>query len=917
LTNFHTAAKWSLAVLLAWSGAAAAQWLELRFVDPRLHWRTLETAHFSVHFAEQYRAQARIAAALAERVYPRITARLAWEPRARTHLVLLDSADFANGSATPVPFNRTSIFLSPPDQGELLQNREWLELVLTHELFHIVHLDKASGAPLNLRGVLGRLLPFFPNVLQPPWIVEGLAVEAESEAAPGYGRLGHSFFEGMMRAEVGRGLRKLAEVNAEGRGFPLNRDYLYGSYFFAFVRERYGEGAVRRMIDEYSDNVVPFRVQSNPRLATGKSMDQLWSEYQDWLRARFAPRAAPTAEGELLGRAFFLSAPVLGAGGERWFLRGDGYARPALMRQAPGEPTHRVGRTEEDTRLTAMPEGGVLMSELDICRNHNLVYNLYRVDARGRRERLDECGRLRFAAPLAGGRIAAARVLDGTAEIVLLEGGSVTRTFYRTMPGESVTGLAAHENAVVITTLRAGRWSVVEVGGTEPRVLAADAAVKHSPRFDAQGELYFVADYGGSYDVWSLRGATLARWSRTANGVKEISAPLGRELLLTTIEPDGDALRLLALPETPLETRPAPVEGRPSGRLEEAQGREMPYSPWPSLRPTAWVPIVQVGEGVAAFGVAVFGQDALGVHEYVAAPIVEVRHRELLGQLDYLYDGRHGVRAERTLTVSGTQGGQELTLRENAQWVSVWRHLTLNRRFYWGGGAALEQETQRDRFGTTLRTQDERVLGLVGGVDTRRSHWLSEGPSEGQQLRLFAETSSRLGGAYSGNIYRGDWRGHLTLGRSALGLRWNEAWGQRAAEPFELGGSRSDDYIPLPVLNQRNFALRGYGTGESALTGHRARLATVEWRTPLADVDRHLMVPPLGLNRLALNLFVDVGAAWEHGDRPDYHRGVGAELVSEPRFGYLFGGFQLRAGIAKGVDAPGRTLAYLRVGRSF
>jgi len=119
------------------------------------------------------------------------------------------------------------------------------------------------------------------------------------------------------------------------------------------------------------------------------------------------------------------------------------------------------------------------------------------------------------------------------------------------------------------------------------------------------------------------------------------------------------------------------------------------------------------------------------------------------------------------------------------------------------------------------------------------------------------------------------------------------------------------------VLNQRNFALRGYGTGEGALTGHRARLAILEWRTPLADVDRHLMVPPLGLNRLALNLFVDVGAAWEHGEGPDYHRGVGAELISEPRFGYLFGGFQLRAGIAKGLDAPGRALAYLRVGRSF
>jgi len=65
-----------------------------------------------------------------------------------------------------------------------------------------------------------------------------------------------------------------------------------------------------------------------------------------------------------------------------------------------------------------------------------------------------------------------------------------------------------------------------------------------------------------------------------------------------------------------------------------------------------------------------------------------------------------------------------------------------------------------------------------------------------------------------------------------------------------------------------------------------------------------------------LNLFVDVGAAWEHGTSPDYHRGVGAELMTELRFGYLFS-LQARAGIAKGIDEPGRTTGYLRVGRSF
>jgi len=215
--------------LLLWAMAAHAQWRELTWVDPSLRWRTLETPHFAVHFAEQRRGEARLVAGVAEAVYPRVTGMLDWRPQDRVHLVILDAADFANGYASPLPFNNFAIFLAPPDEGELLQNRAWLELVITHEFTHIVHLDKAQGPPDSLRRIFGRLALLFPNALEPTWITEGLAVYSESDPSRGYGRLGQSQFEGMMRAEAARGFLTLREVNADGRGFPLNRDYLYGS----------------------------------------------------------------------------------------------------------------------------------------------------------------------------------------------------------------------------------------------------------------------------------------------------------------------------------------------------------------------------------------------------------------------------------------------------------------------------------------------------------------------------------------------------------------------------------------------------------------------------------------------------------------------------------------------------------------
>ena len=913
---------------------AGAQVLSLSWVDPALKWRTLETPHFYVHFAEPYRRQANLVAGVAEGVYPRITRMLSWEPRSRTHVVVLDSADFSNGFASPLPFNYAGIWLSPPDEGELLQNREWLELVMTHEFTHIVHLDKARGAPLGFRNVFGRIWPFFPNALQPDWVIEGLAVYSESDKARGYGRLEQSFFEGMMRAERERGLRSLREVNAEGRGFPLNRDYLYGGYFFAFLRERYGEAAIARFIEDYSDNIIPFRVHSNPVNSTGKPMDALWEDYHAWLRTRFGPSpgGGTAEEGEVVLRAFSVTAPALTADGSRWYVQADGYTRPRLMRQPRGGEPNEVRQVESGTRLATGPEGSLLVSQQDICGNYNLLYDLYTVNARNDWRRVTRCGRDRFAAQLDDGRFATIRVTSGEAQVVLLDpAGAQAAVLYRAAPGESLTGLAAKGMAVVVTSLRDSQWSLIEVSDGKPSVLVTDEAVKHSPRFgESADQVYFIADYGKVFNVWSVERAskTLSRWTNARNGVREAGAPLGGELLLTTIEADGVALRSQRLPGEPFERRtpapavasaavPAPIAGL-TGASESA------YSPWSSLRPRYWLPLAQVGDGAFALGVATSGQDALGLHQYVIAPLYEFTQHEVLGTAAYVYDGRHSLLLDREMLVRSSDAHDGVldrkitsyTIRQQGQWVSTWRYLSLDKRFYWGLGAAVAQERLYFVDDGMASLHNEKVVGLVGGLDTRRQQFLSEGPSQGTWLQLFAETSNGLGGDYTGNAYRSDWRAHLPLWKTVLSGRWNEAYSQSGAQEFQLGGATSDEYFDLPVLNQRQLGLRGYSSGEPTLRGHHARVVTGEWRLPLADVDRSFMVPPVGLNRISMNVFAEAGAAWNNADARDYHRSVGMELMTEPRLGYLLG-FSLRLGVARGLDEGGFTQAYLRGGRSF
>src|SRR5207248_757807 len=149
------------------------------------------------------------------------------------------------------------------------------------------------------------------------------------------------------------------------------------------------------------------------------------------------------------------------------------------------------------------------------------------------------------------------------------------------------------------------------------------------------------------------------------------------------------------------------------------------------------------------------------------------------------------------------------------------------------------------------------------------------------------------------------WRVYLPAGRTVVSLRWNQAYSQPQAEAIQLGGtgaSFSEEAFALPVLNQREFPLRGYRSGEPVLTGHRASLATLEWRIPVSDVDRHLMVPPVGVNRISMSVFTEAGAAWDNAPQHWYKSG-GVELLYEARAGYLWGA-QLGIGVAKGFEAP-------------
>lgn len=932
-------------VMFAALGLAAAMAHAQPLADPRVDWFSADSANFRVHYRAGHRTQAETVARAAEAVYPRVTEALQWKPRTRTEIVLYSEYDVANGFSTPLPYNFMGVFLAPPDEGQLLDNSAWLDLLLVHEFTHAVHLDKVRGAPRVLQAIFGNVPWFIPNLFQPGWTVEGLAVYAESEPGLGKGRLKGPYFEAWLRAERARGFIGLRELNADGRRLPLAKQYLYGAYFMEFLARQYGAKAIGAVVEQYSGNIVP-RLHSVPWGATGKMMDELWDEFIADLGRQVDERAAPLkAQPEAVGAAlagplFNVDAIATLPGSQGWLaVVGDGMNGTHLMRINRDGSRERVTRVNGGTRLSVAADGSVLLAQPDICNTLYYAYDLYRLEGRSLKQ-LTHCAHLRRAVQ-AGTAVLALELKDGATRLVQVDGSGAVKLLHAPADGSELLDLAATADgrAVHLLARNGGDWRVLELALASPQAAPRTVLRRTSP---IQGlrtgaaRLEVILVEGGVPNVWRLAGGELQRLTHSHTGVLlHAGSAADGTLASVVVAPEGSTIT--RLPQPAVLQRLAAVSDAPAAPAAVAAPEgtglkaERSYSALRSVYPRSWLPAITADHGLTAYGASTSGGDALGWHRYAALAQVETSQKELVGSLEYQFAGSHGIAVQRELVARAWRGvdEDEITVFDRntkLQWLSLFPFSRLERRVNLGVGAAADWSDRVNLLNnTTVSRRDERLLAALLDVDLSGSDWFSEGSNRGLQGSLLVEGYKPLQGSdparYDGTVVRADLRGYLGIGRTVLAARVTEARARGRTEPFQLGGA-TDELLQFgPVLNDRELSLRGYRGDEPSLVGQNARVATLELRFPIADIDRHGMVPPFGINRLSGTVFFDIGGTWGAGRSgpAEYSRGVGFELLGEAKLLYALG-LHLRLGVAHALDAlPGqsKTRGYLTIGRAF
>lgn len=919
-------------------------------VSPGLHWRTIPTEHFRVHFPPGLEAVARRAAGSAERAYGRLAKEL-HEPRGPIDLTIGDNLDVSNGYTTVFPSNRIVIYARPTiDATSLSFLDDWIDLVVTHELAHVFHLDRTAGWWRAGQYVLGRNPFLFPNLYSPSWLDEGIAVYYESRLT-GAGRIVGTDHAMIVRAEALDSLTPaLNALSAATLKYPLGQvPYAFGSLLVDYVARHQGPEKMRAFVDGSAARTIPFLLNANAKRGFGISFDSAYRAWTDSIRRNaFSLAPAGTKVRDLTSRGW--TAERL-----RWldpehvaYASDDGRSLPALR----GEPTSggrpsllAVRKTLDVT--SPLANGARVFSEADFTDPYTLRNDLY-VERGGRTTRLTHGARLmqpdaRMRAGSPAIDVVAVQVTPGADHLVRVEvnGDSAAIT---PITGASLDTIWSeprwsHDGTRIATTLwthgAESEIAILDASGRLLKTVGRSHAVNNSPSWSADdAAIYFTSDRSGRSALYRARVAdgALVRVAESSTGLFE-NEPSADGAQLATLHYQGDGYHVALVPATgsfaaadstsvlaPSHRDPSVTDGTPS----------RPYSAFRSLLPTYWLPaMAQSDDHRSMYGFLTSGVDAIGRHAYEVQMTYEPRHQEPTWDFSYQYAGFGnpvlGVTTKEDWEHGTIVGTNPNGSKYNAGTIARRRRILdvaftgLRPRVTSNAYLSVGLETEWQDYRTEPRSLIARLdtgfttvyaypaffvnagwsnarrpalaISVEDGVQlavSAKQRWLADDP-------VFTRSTSVIGVASAFKAL--DLPGfahHVLAFRAAAG--WED---EKSTDNFEAGGISGSTLSIAPGVTlgdpQRTFFARGFPAGVQ--TGTRALGANLEYRAPVTLPSAGIKMLPVFLQRVSVVAFTDAASAWcpygltesvlcKDGTPHDWMASAGAEVHLDAAYQY-------------------------------
>jgi len=916
--------------------------------DQALSWRTISSQNFDIHFHNKESDLAESVINLAESTLLSLQNKLEWQPSDVIEIIISDEKDLPSGFSTPL-LSSLRFTLHPTQPNELTDYDNWLSVLIHHELSHLAHLNTSTGNPQKLQKYFGRHPLLFPNFFQPTWLKEGFAIYMETDHKRGVGRGQSSIFEMIMRMEVARGLKTLHQVNISNpSSWPGDQTaYVYGYYFYKFIATEFGENKIFEYINNYSNKLIPFRVNENMKTVFGKTLDEMWTLYSEYLHAQFETiltdiKANDIVTGEQItsnGYYKMLAKPI--DDNNLLIAQYDGKSRPELLLQnrSTGSIIH-IAELQTDAHLDAHPHSGVVLSQIETYRNTNAFKDLYHVDIHSKKNtRLTRGDRyLRTTWHPDGEQMVAIYNKLGRHTLVLLNSeGKLVDLLWEGKEGEHIGGInwSPDGNTIIASVKRnAANWELEELNiNTRHWVKLTNTRDNETqPHYSTDGkEVYFSADYLGVFNIrkLNLESGNITTITNVLGGAFSPKPGENNELFYIAYTETGyDIFLLHEAKELPVDTisRSLIVDSSLTSVKNDVAFDTHEYSALRHIEPDWWTPNFFAGSDEVLIGAFTTGSDALNIHSYDISIDYDIESTAFSGELNYSLD-----RWFPLIQLHASSEKRKYYRTETYQFELLAPIIAKLNEWYIGLTYAHEKhrETFKTNAGPSItQNRFNPTLGLGIVHDSRKQNIIANSQSDGRLLTLVAETSEIFGSDYDGAMFTGKWQEYIRIKpEHVLAIRAVGGFGLDHPRSFQLGGIISDDYrksglithVPFKttLYNKRRYAFRGYANDAESLRGRRMALYDLEWRFPLKHIDQTTEYFPAGLNQLAGSLFVSAGTTWESGIWPnDYKYSVGTELRFLSEWFYFYKA-QIRLGYAYGFNTDGEHQLYLSLGSSF
>lgn len=881
-------------------------------VEPGVKYLEISSGQFTIIFPAKYKTEATKLLKDTPAIYNELAKYWGNTVKGRIRVLLTDNRDYSNGSATFFPFNTIEIFMKPPAaETSLGKYSNWINMVLCHELTHLINFHSSNGFLRFMRKITGTNPFFYPVAVLPGWFLEGTAVYSESDMFES-GRLNTSNYKNILTiSSTNNTTPDWFRLDGLYRRWPGgSAQYIYGAGLMNYLSREYGKNAPAEIISQYIKEPLVLPVEYTLKKYTGKTTRQLWQDYTDSYKTELKTSSADSITSD----GFSKGAPVSLADNSLVYSYSNHKEYPGLYRHNKGRGEYLNRQSGINSRLS-LKNGKIWYSALSAYRGYATYSDIYYyIINKGKTVRVTKGKRLFSPVPYKNRTLCIKRE-NNSSHLVWLNRDRSTKRVSGNYENIQDLTVSTNNLSPLLAYRETGKnyWKcgILDTTTGKLKSFTPDGINCYSPLWTDKNDILFIGETRGQTYLYNYNMDTESINRAENINPYQLGESSEKNLIFSAYSTKGIDLLNIDIDKVRWTKADNSEEQKPApGSLPELEAASKNYNPVRDLVPHYFAPGFRNGGDEFQPGIIFSGNDVLQRHTYFGELYYGFRSRKPGFRMSYYYDGLAPTFATSVSNLYKRHSGGITQHNSKINTGLFFNLITRNRftlRLYTGYYRERVEFSGSRNSGTDLGGLKTALL-----FNSAKNYRDSISAADGLKFTLsYTRDQRELGSDYNINTISFDYRHYFSISKpvtAAIRVGFADSGGE-AGKLFSIGG-KGEVEIPAIASSDIFTLLRGYPSGYEYGTG--GWIMNCELRIPLFDIERGYWFVH-SFERVWLTLFFDAGNLWMRDIKIDPLKSVGGELNLRLRAGILQ--MTLSAGLAFPLDT-GSAKIYFRIGSS-